>query len=852
MSHVKLDPYRLALGGDDLTSISNALESATNSLVSSLQRVHGAAGDDENAELFWQGYKPFGDSVLNSTTAAVNLMRMLDASIGNTAATYQAASAAGSAGGGGATVVVQPMRAMSKPSLPDMRGVGRVRGLGEFQEVIEGVLANLSIVLPDGDGDKLRTAQAAWVDFEDALRSARLRLLGSMQYLGATDFPQDQTVRSSINRVVYLIQTTETDANATAGIVDGQADNIDSTWQQINDFLVQMAIELAIDIGITAALAIFTVGVGAVAGLAKMTLTITRWAIKIKNLIDKLHALTKMGGIARQLLTRAAMGAAENVVIGMGTTFIMDVQDGELNANYGATFVTSVVAGGAGGAASGLLARVLPTNPSTLKQAIGLGAIDGAVNGGVSGAVSNMSNSLLTGSEFNPLSGAFWGTLSGGIGGAAGGGIDHGAGKLGDFIDGKSGNGSTSSTSTTTANTDKPNDVNLPTSLDGDSPKGDGGGKPPTPVGGPGGNPSTSGGVPGGGHVGGGDHAGGGVHVAGTGGGGTPGGGGGTPGGGGGKPNGDGTGGDGTGGGDSTGGDNSTGSDTSANDTGSTSSDGDTTSSTDGGGTTPSDSNDSGGSSNPAEVPTGNLPTLPGSLDGLPGGDGTGGGRPGGDDTGTGDIDTHSNSDGDSTGGDDSSGDGDGSSDGDGDGDSSGDGDGDGDDDYIPGGGDDGNGNGGDGDGSGDGDGDGSGDPDKGDSGLPPFDPKDMDNVYEHSIHNGDASTVMLGSYHDGGPTSYMANAENGMHSYFSLTKEQWDSTMEANGWSGPDGNAKMYEFLNERFLDDAMADRKSFYFSDDPRSTSVTPTLLSEYEHIKSNPHYAYDEGLKAFLWIG
>src|SRR5699024_10532152 len=107
--------------------------------------------------------------------------------------------------------------------------------------------------------------------------------------------------------------------------------------------------------------------------------------------------------------------------------------------------------------------------------------------------------------------------------------------------------------------------------------------------------------------------------------------------------------------------------------------------------------------------------------------------------------------------------------------------------------------------------------------------------IYQSSVHNANADAIMLEKYDGGDPTSYISKAGKD-YTYFDLGKE-WGTIREQYGFSNED----MFKLFNEPFLDDAINQGKTIYFSHNPLND--TGFLGQELEYLKNNG-YVYDMG--------
>ena len=93
------------------------------------------------------------------------------------------------------------------------------------------------------------------------------------------------------------------------------------------------------------------------------------------------------------------------------------------------------------------------------------------------------------------------------------------------------------------------------------------------------------------------------------------------------------------------------------------------------------------------------------------------------------------------------------------------------------------------------------------------------------SVHNKGSSTAMLGKYGNGGSESYIVKAGK-KHEYFSLG-DDWAKIQKKYQLKDSD----MFEMFNKPFLDNAIKEKKVFYFSHDPRNEAGA--LRQEYNYL-------------------
>lgn len=103
------------------------------------------------------------------------------------------------------------------------------------------------------------------------------------------------------------------------------------------------------------------------------------------------------------------------------------------------------------------------------------------------------------------------------------------------------------------------------------------------------------------------------------------------------------------------------------------------------------------------------------------------------------------------------------------------------------------------------------------------------------STHNTASSEVVLGKYIAGSSNSYEAVAQARGATYFSMS--DW-STVQ-----GQLGADKMWN-INKTFLDQQMAQNKSFLFTADPTSPSAGYFTKLEFQHLTNNGYKIIQEG--------
>jgi filamentous hemagglutinin len=103
------------------------------------------------------------------------------------------------------------------------------------------------------------------------------------------------------------------------------------------------------------------------------------------------------------------------------------------------------------------------------------------------------------------------------------------------------------------------------------------------------------------------------------------------------------------------------------------------------------------------------------------------------------------------------------------------------------------------------------------------------------STHNASASEVVLGKYVAGSSTSYEAVAQARGSTYFSMS--DWGAV------EGQLGNDQMWN-INKAFLDQQMAQGKSFLFTGNPSAANAGYFTKLEFSHLSENGYYLVTDG--------
>ena len=231
----------------------------------------------------------------------------------------------------------------------------------------------------------------------------------------AAEFPQSADVAAVQTKLASLINDLADDAKSLGDGCTAYAGNVDEIRGELLAMLGQLALEVAIDIGVGVALSFFTFGAGALAGAAKAATTIARWIPKIAAVLRRLKTLIMTARRTMAVMRRAAIEAIESAVSGTIANAGASLTFGNFSWDG---LAGAAISGGAGGAIAGPFSHIGSNITSRGTRITVRASVDG-VTGGVGGVGGEFLASQVTGQEFNMLMAALVGTA----GGTAGGGL---------------------------------------------------------------------------------------------------------------------------------------------------------------------------------------------------------------------------------------------------------------------------------------------------------------------------------------------------------------------------------------------------------------------------------------------
>ncbi len=430
MPAVEMNAARLAADGAVLHSIAQTAWQAARACQTALSGTRGMAGDEESAEAFANGtdgepgYNGYAEDVLRGVINAANTLKTLDAALGNTARAYDGAQLVGAFRAASESSIPEETAIPFPTSVtvPSALGPGPQTPLGEFGEFLQDALATIGVRLPDADTSKLGTAQSAWTELAGSMTRVQGRIDGAFTNAASMTFPQKNSILTCQTKMSDAFGNLSESATSMAGFAQSMIDETNKAWEEIGWFIAQMAVEIALEIGVGVLLGAITFGAGAAAMAAKIAFTVMRWAIKIANLCKKLRTLIMAALRAARAAIRVGIHAAKEAlsagIASAITTVSFNQVRGALDPAYQPQNVlTAALAATAGGGAGGVFSRVGGAGTSRITSTslrrtthVGVEMASGALDG----LVSASAESRMNGTEFNPLSAVVLGSLLGG------------------------------------------------------------------------------------------------------------------------------------------------------------------------------------------------------------------------------------------------------------------------------------------------------------------------------------------------------------------------------------------------------------------------------------------------------
>ena len=420
---IRLNSASIAADADALGSAALKISSATRTLASSLNSCSGMAGIDPMAEEFAEGtpeqggYDAAADAMLRSGQTLAQAVAGFEAYVIGLAAAYRAMELAGAEGGANtfATLRATTISSSQQSAGTSLGDEQRGSPQGEIMEWIENFLKDTAgIVIPTADTGKVNNAASAWETYSSQLTSAAAGVRAALPVTLASTFPQTGAVSAVQNKLSELIAGASTDASGLAQGCREYATNVETIRDELRAMLGQLAVEVAIDIGVGVALSFFTFGAGALAAMGKAATTVARWVPKLVALVNRLRSLITVGKRTMALMRRAAVEAIESTVSGTIANAGASLAFGNFSwSGMGGAAISS----GIGGVVAGPFSHVGSAATSRVTR-VTTTSVVGGVTGGAGGVAGEFVASAVTGQEFNLIVAALAGTAGGTAGGA--------------------------------------------------------------------------------------------------------------------------------------------------------------------------------------------------------------------------------------------------------------------------------------------------------------------------------------------------------------------------------------------------------------------------------------------------
>lgn len=400
------------------------IESSVTSAGNTLAGCAGMAGIDPMAEEFAHGapeeggYDQSARSMLRAGAKLSQAVAGFEAYLLGLAASYRAMELAGATSGVNTYASMTPTTVSGTPPYVGTSLGDEQRGTpqGEIMEWIENVLKDTAgIVIPTADTGKVRQAAAAWDSYSSALGTAKASVNSALPATLAAEFPQQAAVIAVQHKLAELIGHLSEDAKKLGDGVTSYADSVESIRGELLSMLGQLALEVAIDIGVGIALSFFTFGAGALAAAGKAAMTVARWIPRLLHVVERLKTLIMAAKRTMAFVRRAAIEGIQATVSGTVANATASAAFGNFSwSGLGGAAISSGIGGLVSGPFSHIGANIANRGPRITVRA----TVDG-ITGGAGGVAGEWAAAQVSGQDFNLLMSFLVGTA----GGAAGGGL---------------------------------------------------------------------------------------------------------------------------------------------------------------------------------------------------------------------------------------------------------------------------------------------------------------------------------------------------------------------------------------------------------------------------------------------
>ncbi|TFB77327.1 hypothetical protein E3O06_00815 [Cryobacterium glaciale] len=416
---VRVDPYDYVTAADLLDSCSTSAVRVASSAVGSLRPFANMAGDDPGGEGWARGYDASTATVIEAVRAAASRLRGLDRGVMQTGQMHQQAeqfSAGNAAVPAGFSVRSGMLDAGLGLPPSAFGGDPSATPDAAVWEWIKDFVGNL---WPNADVGKLTSASGAWTTIADDLTALATEIERADQPLASAQSVEVAGITTMVSGLATDVRALATEARSLSESCTEYAGDVESAHAEVWKLLQQLAVEIALTAGISAALALFTAGISAGVGAAALAVRVAVVGGRVVAIISRVSATA--GRITVRFF--AVQSRVANITVRIvGTRLGRDIVSSTVAAtvteagfngfgrNVFAAGVGAVVGGGFVGGV-GSIARRLGRNADGLI----IQTVSNAAGGGVEGGVS----SLIAEGSFNAQT-IVLGTVAGGaVGGGA-------------------------------------------------------------------------------------------------------------------------------------------------------------------------------------------------------------------------------------------------------------------------------------------------------------------------------------------------------------------------------------------------------------------------------------------------
>jgi hypothetical protein len=414
MPTVILEPLDYAEAADNFRAVSTNALNNFSAASSALRKFGNMAGDDNGGQAFADAYDGGAQVMLQGLYDIAIAASSFDRGLMSTGKMHHQADqfAAGLPANDGAFVIRNVVPGMSVAGPPT--AYGGPANPGPI-DVIRDIIA---LVWPNADTPLMKEAAGVWTGISEDFYALARQVRQADSPLGSVVSAEVGYINTKVDELANGIDELGDSAHSISEVCSGYAQDVDDAHNEMIPMAVQLVAEIAIGVGISAALSFVTFGAAAVVGTGVLAARIAFVGARITAII------VRVGGTAlrvatrlRQIVTslqRVAERFKRLFQVGveiLSSTTSSVVAEGAFNgqnANFGAAAFGGLIGGGvAGGITATLAART-----ASLMGRIAVGTFAGTASGGLGAAA----DSIVRIGEFDAKA-IFLGATVGGVGG---------------------------------------------------------------------------------------------------------------------------------------------------------------------------------------------------------------------------------------------------------------------------------------------------------------------------------------------------------------------------------------------------------------------------------------------------